>query len=184
MANANDAANLKVRPLPTEEESFLGSPGGVGYKPLGFGSQFVRGKASIFKGVFDFAVQGGATGNINLYDARYSPGKLAAADFVPLIIPYNFLICNVVIDVLTAPTSTGSATIALSSGVTAADLLAATAKASFTGTFAGIPEGAGTAIKVLNSITGSSGVIPYAAIAVAALTAGKFNVHFEGFLSD
>lgn len=186
MANTNNAAaGLKLNPTPAEAQILLGSTGGIGYKPLQFGSEFTRGRKLCYKGIYDFTVQGGVIGNINLSDARHASGKLKPSGYVPLILPTNFIVARVLIDVITAPTSGGSATIAVSSGVSAADLLAATAKASFTGLIDGIPVNtAATSIKVGQLLTGSQGVIPYIAVAVAALTAGKFNVHIEGYMGD
>lgn len=186
MANANDAAaGVKYNPSPAEAQSLLGSPGGIGYKPLGFGSEITRARKLCYKGIYNFAVQGGKVGNINLCDARHPSAKLTATGFVPLILPTNFIVARVLIDVITAPTSGGSATIAVSTGVTAADILAATAKASFTGLIDGSPVNtAATSIKVGQKLNGSQGVIPYIAVAVAALTAGLFNVHIEGYMGD
>ena len=119
-------------------------------------------------GTYSFATQGGAIGTINLKDG----------DGKDLKLPANAIIKNVVIDVLTAPTSGGSATIAVTA-VSSGDLKAATAIASFTGILQGIPANTvGTAIKLSSEKTLSM------AIAVAALTAGKFNVLVEYVVSE
>lgn len=145
--------------------------------PTKLGSQIVRRSQRIFKGVYDFAVQGGAIGTINLYDPVF--GKKIA-----LVLPASFIINNVTIDVITAPTSGGSATLALTSGQSAGDLLAALAKASFTGLIQGIPVGsASTSIKV-PATQAAPGSTVSLVVATAALTAGQFVVHIEGFLSD
>ena len=199
MANANNAAvGFKLSDSPQELEFTLNVGGSNAIVKNQLGSQLIRRSQRIAKGTYDFAVQGGAVGNINLYDSVYAPGVSAmpgqpqsvgvakqAGVFKPLILPYNSIVVRALIDVITAPTSGGSATLALSTGATAADLLAATAKASFTGLIDGIPvHSAATAIKITQAVTGSQGVIPFLAIAVAALTAGKFNVHIEYYLSD
>ena len=151
--------------------------GDAHFAPMALGSQVVRRSFRVFKGVYDFSVQGGAIGAIALYDPVF--GKA-----VPLNIPANFIIWECLIDVITAPTSGGSATIAFNSGQTTADLLAATAIASITGFVAGIPVGtAASAIKV-PSTQAQPGSAVTITVATAALTAGKFNVHLTGFLSD
>lgn len=153
--------------------------GDTNFVPMKLGSQVVRRSKRVFKGSYDFAVQGGATGTIPLYDAVL--GKV-----VPLVLPANFIITNVLIDGITALTSGGSATVALTSGQTAADLLAATAynSAPFSGSIAaGVPVSAATAIKI-PATQAAPGSQVSAVVATAALTAGQFNVHIEGFLSD
>jgi hypothetical protein len=93
---------------------------------------------NMIKCQYNFSTQGGAIGSINLLDE----------DGLPVTIPKNFIITRVIVDVLTAPTSSGAATVALKSK-NAADLLAATAIASVTGIMNGVPQGsAGTAIKM------------------------------------
>jgi hypothetical protein len=200
MSNANNAASgLKLQLSPQELEFQLNQGGSNTGPQIQFGSQLVRRSVKILKAVYDFAVQGGAVGNINLYDATFAPGISAPPGqgqiagtttkgiFKPCILPPNAIVTRVLIDVLTNPTSGGSATLALSTGQTAADLLAATAKASFTGLIDGIPVNtAATAVKILSSgiPAGVQGCIPYLAVATAALTAGKFNVHMEYYLSD
>lgn len=162
--------------LEARNTEFQLNRGDVHYRPQALGGQVVRRSKRVFKGIYDFAVQGGAIGNIALYDPVY--GKGAA-----LNLPMNFLITNVVVDNITAPLSGGSATLAFSSGQNAADLLAATAVASMTGFFAGIPVSAATGIKI-PSTQAQPGSPVTLAVAVAALTAGQIAVHIEGFLSD
>ena len=127
-------------------------------------------------------------GSINLYDPTISAKSPGDAILVPkpLVLPPNFVINNVVIDVITAVASAGAATLALTSGQTTADVLAATAKTSFVvGLLAGIPANTvSTSFKLAALSAGQYGYIPQVSIAVAALTAGKMNVHFEGFYSD
>lgn len=119
-------------------------------------------------GNYSFAVQGGAIGTISLKDG----------DGQVLKLPANALIKNVVIDVITSPTSGGSATIAVTA-VSSGDLKAATAVASFTGKLQGIPDNV-----VANMIKLSSEKTISIAIATAALTAGKFNVLVEYVVSE
>ena len=161
-------------PTPQGAEFILNQKGG--YRPLNLGAQIVRRSKRVFKGVYDFSVQGGAVGAVNLYDPTLGKSQ-------PLILPPSFVISNVLIDVLTAPTSGGAATIALTSGVGAGDLKAAAGFAGYTGILAGVPVSAATAVKV-PAATASPGLIAQLVIAAAALTGGKINVHIEGFLSD
>lgn len=119
------------------------------------------------KGSYSFAVSGGAVGDISLLD---SSG-------VALVLPLNAVIRQVVIDVITAPTSAGSATVALKAQ-SAGDLLAATAIASVTGRLDGIPAGAAA-----NMIKLTANRTLAISIAVAALTAGKLNVYIDYVIS-
>lgn len=124
-----------------------------------------------FVGLYDFSVQGGATGTINLLDSKG----------VALKLPANFVITNVIIDNITNPTSTASTT-DISIGINStADLLAIIDETAFDGTGlkAGIPVGtAATAVKV----TAEAAVT--ISFATAAVTAGKVYVALEGFQSQ
>jgi hypothetical protein len=123
---------------------------------------------NVVKAKYSFAVQGGAIGDVTLVDD----------DGNAVVIPDNALIMQVIVDVLTAPTSGGSATVALKAQ-SAADLLGATAIASITGVVAGVPvDSAATSIKLTADRTVK------ATIATAALTAGVFNVFIRYVLSD
>lgn len=134
-----------------------------------FGTKMMKQREYSVKCVYDFSVDGGAIGAITLKDEQ---GKAC-------VLPNKAIIRDVLIDVVTAPTSLGLATIALGAGVSAVDLKAATAIAAYTGLVAGIPVGsAATAIKL------SADQSPIATIAVAALTAGKLNVHILYQLSE
>jgi hypothetical protein len=122
----------------------------------------------VLRGLYDFSVLGGAIGAIILKDE----------DGTNLVIPSKAIVTSVYIDVITAPTSGGSATIALGANTTT-DFKAATAIASYTGIVAGVPVGtAATAVKMTadRNIT--------ATVAVAALTAGKFYVMVEYIVSE
>jgi hypothetical protein len=128
--------------------------------------------------VYDFATQGGAIGNINLLNEDLK---------TPCTLPGKAVVRNGFIDTNTAVTSGGSATISLSTGQAAADLLAATGKASFsTGELAIIPVvgTVSTYIKLTtaNSIVSGVNLYPYqvyATVAVAALTAGHFRLFID-----
>ncbi len=120
--------------------------------------------------VYDFAVHGGAVGTITL----------------PLEIPDNAIITEAYADVITDPTSDGSATVALGLN-TNADLLAATAIASVTGVVSLLPSY--TAALDGNAAAGgveASSPVKLTAdrklkmtIATAALTAGKIAVYVK-----
>lgn len=125
----------------------------------GLGTE-LNGMGNQLKAIYDFSVSGGAIGDIALLDSEGNAATL----------PSGAIITKVLVDVITAPTSLGAATVALKAQ-TAADLLAATAKASVTGLLDGVPVAtAATSIK----LTADRQV--YATVAVAALTAGKINV--------
>jgi hypothetical protein len=132
------------------------------------GDELILRKKHVLRALYDFSVSGGAVGAISLLDEN---GKAA-------VIPNKAIITDSMIDVITAPTSGGSATIALGANTTT-DLKAATAIASYTGIVAGVPVGtAATAVKTTADRTVT------ATIAVAALTAGKFYVMVEYILSE
>jgi hypothetical protein len=118
------------------------------------------------RATYDYSVQGGVVGDVNL----------KGSDGLDAVLPSGAVINDVLVDVITQPTSAGSATIAVKAQ-TSADLVAATAKASFTGLLDGTPVGtAATSIKLTADRTLK------ATIAVADLTAGKFHVFVEYYL--
>lgn len=159
--------------------------GDLAYAPMKVGSQITRRSKRSFKGVYDFNVQGGAIGAISLYDPVF--GKMQ-----PLYLPASLIITDLIIDCTVALAGAG-ATVALSSGVGAGDLLAATAynAVPFTGVVSYASGTSGnlgaantsSAIKV-PATTAVPGSLVTATVAGAALTAGQFIVHLEGFLSD
>jgi hypothetical protein len=118
---------------------------------------------------YDFAVHGGAVGTINL---GVNPQNTASA--LGLLIPQGANIRSAWFDVITPLTSGGAATIAFSSGETAADLFAATAitTAGTAGIHDGIPNG--TAANTKKTTLPRQ---PTLTIAAAALTAGKLVLH-------
>jgi len=133
------------------------------------GTKLLKEKEVTQKCVYDFSVQGGAVGTLSLLD---EVGK-------PCVLPKSAIIRDVLIDVVTAPTSGGSATIALGSGAATNDFKTATLYSSFSGLMAGIPVGsAATAIKL------AADEDPSISIATAALTAGKLNVQIRYQLSE
>lgn len=132
------------------------------------GTKLVRQSKLVMIGTYDFSVSGGAVGVISLLDCNSRAATL----------PKGAIITSAYIDVLTAPTSGGSATIAVGTGQAANDLKAALAIASYTGIVAGIPVGsAATAVKLT-----ADGQLQIS-IATAALTAGKLNVIVEFMVS-
>lgn len=155
----------------TEEVQFKLNHGDIGaFGRDQVGTELIKHREHSLKCVYDFSVSGGSSAaNINLLD---EVGKAC-------VLPKNAIIRDVLIDVVTAPTSGGLATISLGSGVSAVDFKAATAIATYSGLVAGIPIGsAATAIKLTGDKT------PVAKIAVAPLTAGKLNIHIKYQLSQ
>jgi hypothetical protein len=111
------------------------------------------------RGLYDFAVNGGAVSTINLLDEEGNA----------IVLPNKAIITSVFIDVVTAMTSAGgSGTISLGANTTT-DLRAAVDADTLSGISAGVPVGtAATAVKLTaeRNLTVS--------IATEALTAGKF----------
>ena len=132
------------------------------------GDELVVGKKQILRALYNFATSGGAIGAINLLG---DDGK-------PAVIPDNAIITKVLVDVITAPTSGGAATIALGANTTT-DIKAATAIASYTGIVACVPvETAASCVKT----TADRNVV--ATVATAALTAGRFYVLVEYIVTE
>jgi hypothetical protein len=118
----------------------------------------------VLKCTYDFAVDAGAVGSINLKDQN---GELA-------VLPTGAIIKQVMVSIVTAFTSTGgTGTIALTAN-SAGDLLAAVDADTLSGISSGIPVGtAATMVK----LTAQRQLIM--AIATAALTAGKADFYIE-----
>lgn len=132
------------------------------------GTQLVEGKRHVLKAVYDYSVLGGASTTLTLR----GPDNLDA------VIPDNAIVRDVLIDVLTAPTSaTSTATVALQIK-TASDLLVPTTVTSVTGLMEGALDRNSSPIK----LTADSN--PKVVIASEDLTGGKFNVFLEYDLSD
>lgn len=116
-------------------------------------------KSAIYE--YDFAVDGGAIGNINL--------RLIGGDGP---VPLGAVIDgkNVAIDVLTAPTSGGAATLGLA--------LDAGGDVQTAVVISGVPwSTTGMKDPTLEAPLKSAGGVLKAAVAVAVLTAGKFRVY-------
>lgn len=127
----------------------------------------LEGQKGCLRCTYDFAVQGGAVGTVDLVDPDGNDATL----------PDNAIITRVFIDEVTNVTSGGAATIAIGANTTT-DLLGATAIASFTGIIAGVPDDAvGNMVKLTADRTLT------ATIATAAVTAGKLEIFVEYVLS-
>lgn len=112
------------------------------------------------KATYDFTVHGGAVGDIEL----------------DLKLPAGAIVYNGFINIVTDPTSGGSATVAIKIEG-AADLLAATAIASVTGQLDTIPDGTAANVVVLTAERKLT-----VTVATAALTAGKMDVYLQYFI--
>lgn len=125
---------------------------------------------NVLVAIYDFAVQGGATGTVKLLDEK---GEKA-------ILPDNAIVKHVLVEAISAFLSAGSATLAFGANTTT-DLLGATAKASLgAGAFVdGVP--ANTAATVVKT-TAERQIT--ATIGTAAATAGKVRCHIEYDLSE
>jgi len=117
-----------------------------------------RKRVAVFE--YDFAKDGGAIGDIELRGGDIPNGALV--DFG-------------LIDVITACTSGGSATLAVKL-VSAGDIKAATAVASWSLNATLATTAVGTAATTVKT---AARKVPVLSIAVAALTAGKFRVALE-----
>lgn len=127
---------------------------------------------NILKAIYDFASLGGAVGDIALLDDEGNPA----------IIPSKAVVTRCWSETITTVTSGGSATVAAKL-LTAADLQAATAKASLVaGAFVeGVELGtAATYLKQSNALDQQVKVT----VAVAALTAGRVAYYLEYVLSE
>ncbi len=153
--------NVAQVPIYNSHSPFDGPPDGLGGSGLGTLLHRTKG---VIKFVYDFAVLGGAISTIPLVDDLGNIGAL---------LPSTAVITRSWVNHITPCTSLGSATVALTFA-SAADVLAATAVASMTGTLEGIQDGTATHFIKLSAVHTLSAVI-----AVAALTAGKFNVYLE-----
>lgn len=125
------------------------------------GSAF--GGVEVIRAKYKFSEDGGAVGTIGLMDAAN--------------VPANFVAYNGWVDVIVAPTSGGSATVAVQLEA-ANDIINAAAISgapwSTTGRKAIIPVGAATSVKTTAARNIS------AVIGTAALTAGEFDVYLIG----
>jgi hypothetical protein len=131
----------------------------------------LEGQKGSAKAKYDFAVLGGAVGTLSLRDPNDSTQAVT--------LPNKAIITNVIIDVITAMTSTGNnGTIALNAN-SAGDLLAAVDADTLSAIHAGIPVGtAATSVKLTAERT------LQVTIATNALLSGKFIVHVEYMISE
>ncbi len=151
---------------------------GGGFQTYQLGTKIVRDAVHTLVVQYDFAKSGGAVSTINL---RYpvTPGVPGGAPLAYL--PKNAVVTGCIIDVLTAPTSGSSATIAIGTGQAGNDLKVAAAYSGFSGLMACVPvEDAAHSIKL------TADRIPTITIGglSAPLTAGKINVLIKYILSD
>lgn len=155
-------------PQPADIKASFNLGGGENLRKSRLGTQMIDKKLQVMRATYDFAVEGGAIQAHNLKDVD---GKDA-------VLPDNAVIMKTIVDVITAPTSGGAPTISLGAN-TGVDLKALTAIASYTGIVAAIPVGtAATAVKTTAKRTLT------ATIAVATVTAGKFHVWVEYYVSE
>lgn len=142
------------------EEASDASQGGERIHPKGFkdGLQVQR----LARATYNFPDDGGVVGAIGL----------------GVTIPKGSVIEKAWIVNVTAPTSGGSATLAINIA-SAGDILAALAVASFTGLLAGIPVG--TTATMIQMTVEKEIVLT---VAVADLTAGKFHVYVNYSVND
>jgi hypothetical protein len=117
---------------------------------------------------YDFSRDGGSQGSIALSPSSGSQGGN---------LPSGFVITGAILEVITPLDSAGhTATVALSSGESAGDLQAATIVSGAPWSTTGLK-----ALTALLKTTGSDA--PAMVVAVQDLTAGKFMLHIEGYLS-
>ena len=126
---------------------------------------------SVLQFVYDFSVLGGATGSIPLTQIN-GP------------IPNNFVIQNAFIDVITGLTGGAGATGALTTGQGAGDLVVATLAAGAPWSTVGSKVTIALLGTIATWIKATSSRSPALVVAVNALTAGKFNLFVEGYLSS
>lgn len=121
---------------------------------------------NVVKMVYNFAVQGGAIGNIVCPDDQGNPIQFQPGTLVKRTFLY----------VQTAVTSGGSLTLSASTGKAANDAVAATAVASLT--LNALIEGIATGTTAL-SVLITAAAKPFVTIAVATATAGVVEVFYE-----
>ncbi len=117
---------------------------------------------------YDFDRDGGASGTIALQPSSGSQGAN---------LPASFVITGVILEIITPPDSSAHlATIALTSGESAGDLKTAAI-------VSGAPWST-TGLKALTALLKTTASrAPEMVVAVQDLTAGKFNVHIQGYLN-
>lgn len=147
------------------------------------GTQLQSKKVQILQAYYDFNRQGGATGIVNLLDAK---------DMKKAVIPAGAIVTGCAIHVLTPLTSGGSSTVRFSTGDKDFDLKGNTAKATFAtpDTLVGcdVTSLVATWKKIAGYTDGySSGYTkeytPTMTIGVSALDGGKLNIWIEYILN-
>ena len=124
-----------------------------------------------YKFTYDFAVNGGAVSTIVLSQAD---GPL----------PTNFVIQNASLDILTALTSGGAATAGLGTPQGAGDLVTATLISGAPWSSTGPKATAVLLATVGTWIKTTAGRSPAIVVGLFALTAGKFHLFVEGYVSE
>lgn len=151
------------------------SPDGAGVQ---LGTQVTDKKVHILRAQYSYAVVGGSSGAINLRDVD----NLAAK------IPNGAIVTDCIIDVVTAPTSSGpnqGPTLAFSTGQGAGDLKVAAVYGGYSGLMACVPVGsAATSIKMTAKRTPTITITTASTTTTHALTAGKINVFIQYLLSE
>lgn len=153
----------------TDRKELLNKMNQVARK-VGLGN-LIENQKGVVKAKYDFSVVGGAVGSVNLRDLTDSTKTVT--------LPNKAVITTAYIDILTAMASAGgTGTIALTAQ-SAGDLKAAVDADTLSGIVAGIPVGsAATSIKLTAERTLT------ATIGTEALTAGKFILFIEYFVSE
>lgn len=160
-----------------QEQMFLINHMNNSARNVQLGTQLHR-AAQCYKAKWDFAVQGGTIGTINLDDDS-AQGDLANPNSTnDLTIPNKFIVYGGFMDIVTTFVG-ATATIAVGLNTTT-DLKAATAVASYAaGLLAIIPVAT-----VATAVKATADRVPTITIATANLTAGKMFVHLVGQLGD
>lgn len=142
------------------------SPGAMQKHQLG--TLVVQHQVRLLKGIYDFAIQGGATGT----------GNLVGTNGKPVIIPNKAIVIGCIIDVQTPGTTSNAGTLALGTGQAGNDLKVATGAASYTGLVACTPVGsAATSIKMTADRTMTYTI-------ANALTNGKLTVDVQYIMGE
>lgn len=160
------------RPLNAEFSLNHGDSGASPGVLLGY--QVISNKVQVLKCQYSFATVGGSSSTAI---------RLNAVDGSQCMLPTKAIVYGALIDVVTAVTSGGSATVSIGTGKAGSnnDILVATGKASLGAVLVqptALARNASTAIKM------SADSYPNMAILTAPLTAGKFNVYIEYLLGE
>ncbi len=157
-------------PLLTNVENNLNYSANAGPANL-LGTQIVSNKVQLLKCRYDVSVQTGAPG---VYVNLLGPDNKAC------LLPANAIIIEGMIDILTAPTSSGaSAEIQISSGGSSGNLKTHAVITGYRNRLDLIPVGtAATALKL------ASATSPTMVVTGGTLTTGKFNVFIQYLLSN